>query len=132
MLKNHLERNILRNRPYFGGLESNQIRSVFELNNYEWGRNILSFNIFSGINGLYKILSHPFKRKNDCWYIFVEEMGPYSRRHDIQMRLDRFSVVCYPNLKWEKDWCLIKTDIKFFKELKRSRINTKDYLPIYY
>ncbi|MDD3491528.1 MAG: hypothetical protein PHG13_00945 [Candidatus Pacebacteria bacterium] len=132
MLKNHLERDILRNRPYFGGLESDQVRSVFELNNYNWGRNILSFNVFSGVSGLYKIISHPFKGKNDSWYMFLEELGPSLRKQDVRIRLDRFSVVCYPDLQWEKEWCLIKTDIKSFKELKKLKINTKDYLPRYY
>ncbi|MDD3487877.1 MAG: hypothetical protein PHH35_00830 [Candidatus Pacebacteria bacterium] len=132
MLKNHLERNILRNRPYFGGLESDQVRNIPDLNHCDEGECILTFNIHSGVGGLFKVISCPFKGQDGYWRIFLEEQGPYCRVHDIQVRLDEYSVVCYPNLEWEKEWCFLKTSITAFKELKKLRIHREDYLPVYY
>lgn len=121
-------REILKNRPYFGGLESNQVRCVSEL---DWCKNVLSFNIYSGIDGLYHAVSCPFKMKDGCWYIFLEEVGPYHRTNgDIKIKLERYSVVCYQNGEWEKEWCLIRADVTNFKELKE--LKSLNYFPKFY
>ncbi|MFA5360743.1 MAG: hypothetical protein WC320_02135 [Candidatus Paceibacterota bacterium] len=125
---------ILKNRPYFGGIKSDQIRSVFEISSCKWGRNVLSFNVYSGVDGLYHIVSCPFKMEDSCWYIFLEEIGLYNRTNgDIKIKLDKFSIVCYPDGEWEKEWCLIKTSARNLKELRKlCSINIADYFPQYY
>lgn len=127
---------ILKNRPYFGGIKSDQIRSVFEISSCKWGRNVLSFNVFSGVNGLYHLISCPFKEEEN-WYIFAEEIGTWGRTNgDIKIKLDKFSVVCYPDGTWEKDWCLVKTLVRSLRNLRQSGelklVNTLNYFPIYY
>jgi hypothetical protein len=123
-------REILRNRPYFGGLKSDQIRCISDLN---WCKNVLSFNIYSGIDGLYHIISCPFKMEDDCWYVFLEEVGNYHRTSDIKIKLERYSVVCYQNGEWEKEFCLIKTNVTSLKDLRTLlSINAPDYFPKYY
>ena len=123
---------ILRNRPYFGGIKSNQVRYIFELNHCNWGENVLSFNIHSGVDGFYRIVSCPFK-ENDSWHIFLEEIGSYHRTNgDIKIRLDRYSVVCYQNSEWEKEWCLIKVDVTSPEQLKNKKLKPLSYFPRYY
>ncbi len=110
---------VLKNRPYFGGIKSSQIKSISELNN--WGENnLLICNIFVGISGLFRATSCPFQEK-ERWHIFAEEIGTWGRTTgDIKIRLDKFSVVCYPNGTWEKDWFLLKTTAYSLKSLRRS------------
>lgn len=124
---------ILKNRPYFGGFKSNQIKSILELNN--WGENnFLICNVFSGISGLFRAVSCPFKEK-ERWHIFVEEIGTWGRtKGDIKIRLDQFSVVCHPDGTWEKDWFLAKTIAHSPKSLRQSGELNKilRYRPVYY
>lgn len=117
---------LLKNRPYFGGIEcSDQIRSIRELEQWE-GNKIIVFNRDYGAEELYLIVSPPFKSSNnfwfkaednkwfktesDCWYILVERVGTHLRSEgDIALKLCRYSVVPDNNGIWEKERCLIKT-----------------------
>lgn len=130
-------REILRNRPYFGGLENKtQVRTVSELWKME-GKKVIGFNVNYGMQSLYLIVSPPFRLKNSCWYIFVNEIGTYGRRNgDRKISLERYSIMPYSRKtqdcqkgEWEKEWCLVRTNAKNPQEIY---INPKEYQPQYY
>jgi hypothetical protein len=137
---------LLKNRPYFGGIEcSDQIRSIRELEQWE-GKKIIVFNRNCGAEELYRLVSPPFKSinncwlkaennkwfktENDCWYILVERIGTYFRSQgDIALKLCKYSVVPYENGDWEKERCLIKTH---FSNPQKVYIKRSYYQPQYY
>ena len=121
------ECTILKNRPYFGG-NKNQIQ-VRALNEIKLYINLIEFNVYTGVSRLIHVVTYPFMVNSD-WCIYYEELGSLNRRgHSKRLCLCEYSVIPYHDGEWEKDRCLLKTDIA---NLEKLRIKTKNYQPQYY
>lgn len=118
---------MLLRRPYFGGDKNKtQVRALHEIKPYI---NLIEFNVYTGASRLIHVVTYPFMVNSD-WCIYYEELGSLNRRgHSKRLCLCEYSVVPYGDGKWEKDRCLLQTDITSPEKL---HIVTKDYQPMYY
>jgi len=118
---------MLFRRPYFGGEKNkDQVRGLNEIKPYI---NFIEFDIYVGASRLIHVVTYPFMVDSD-WCIYYEELGSLNRRsYSKRLCLSKYSVIPYNNGEWERDHCLLKTDITSPEKL---HIKVKNHQPVYY